>query len=67
MLDQFTILAEHVMEPKPPLNPGDEADPGTPGAGEDICPACDGSGQLDGAKCETCGGTGKIIQGVGGG
>ena len=28
------------MQPDPDLNPGDEAEPGTPGAGEDICEAC---------------------------
>lgn len=38
-------------EPKT-MNPGDEAKPGTPGAGEDICPECNG--------------TGKIIRGIGG-
>nr|WP_062638083.1 hypothetical protein [Caballeronia arationis] len=50
-----------------PLNPGDEAEPGTPGSGEDLCSVCNGSGNKDGAKCEACGGTGKVVQGVGGG
>ena len=36
-----------------PTNPGDEAPAGTPGTGEDICPACSGSG--------------KITEGIGGG
>ena len=27
-----------------PLNPGDEARPGTPGTGEDTCPECNGKG-----------------------
>lgn len=49
------------------LDPGDEAPPGTPGAGEDLCPTCDGSGRINGAKCETCGGTGRITEEVGGG
>ncbi|CDY79344.1 hypothetical protein BGLT_02040 [Caballeronia glathei] len=55
------------MTQQSPLNPGDEAEPGTPGSGEDICPACDGAGAIEGATCETCGGTGKIVQGIGGG
>lgn len=49
------------------VNPGDEAAPGTPGTGEDICPVCKGSGQKDGKPCTNCGGTGKIIEGIGGG
>lgn len=53
-------------EATPPLNPGDEAAPGTPGTGETFCPACGGSGQLDGAACEACGGTGEVTVGVGG-
>lgn len=47
--------------------PGDEAEPGTPGTGEDLCRACGGSGKVDGKDCPECGGTGKIIEGVGGG
>lgn len=50
-----------------PLNPGDEAEPGTPVSGEDIRRACDGAGAIEGATCETCGCTGKIVQGMGGG
>lgn len=48
-------------------NPGDAAAPGTPGAGENVCPDCKGSGRLDNAPCRTCGGTGKVIEGIGGG
>lgn len=48
-------------------HPGDQAEPGTPGSGESLCPACSGSGELDGKACPTCDGTGKIIQGIGGG
>jgi RecJ-like exonuclease len=55
----------HATEPK--LNPGDEAEPGTPGTGEDVCPDCKGSGRLNNAPCKTCGGSGKVIQGIGGG
>ena len=46
--------------------PGDEAAPGTPGTGEDICPQCQGTGKRQGKRCENCAGTGKIIRGIGG-
>lgn len=52
--------------PEEQLNPGDEAAPGTPGTGEDLCPKCGGSGTLDGEECENCGGLGKVIKGIGG-
>jgi DnaJ-class molecular chaperone len=52
---------------RPKLNPGDQAAPGTPGAGENVCPDCRGSGKLDAAPCKTCGGTGVVIEGMGGG
>ncbi|TCK33622.1 hypothetical protein [Caballeronia glathei] len=55
------------MAQEPPLKPGDEAAPDTPGTGEDLCPACNGAGTTDGEQCAICGGTGKVIQGVGGG
>ncbi len=49
------------------LKPGDEAAPGTPGTGENICPTCEGKGKVDGKNCATCDGTGKVIEGIGGG
>ena len=49
------------------MNPGDEAVPGTPGTGEDVCPKCHGSGRLANRPCEICGGTGRVIRGIGGG
>ena len=49
------------------MNPGDEAPPGTPGTGEDLCPKCSGSGKLENKPCEECGGTGKVITGISGG
>jgi DnaJ-class molecular chaperone len=52
---------------QPRVNPGDEAAPGTPGAGENVCPDCKGSGRLGNTPCKTCGGTGKVIEGIGGG
>jgi len=48
------------------MAPGDEAPPGTPGTGEDICPRCAGSGEADGGKCPECEGTGTVVKGVGG-
>lgn len=47
--------------------PGDEAEPGMPGTGENICPDCKGTGRLNGRACPTCEGSGKIIEGIGGG
>ena len=49
-----------------PMNPGDEAPPGTPGTGEAMCPVCAGSGRTAEGECENCGGTGRIIEGIGG-
>ena len=48
------------------MNPGDEAPPGTPGTGEDVCPQCHGSGKISGGACPGCGGTGKVIRAIGG-
>lgn len=50
----------------PKLNPGDEAAPGTPGTGEDICPLCHGQGRIMHTRCPNCGGSGKIVRGIGG-
>lgn len=49
-----------------PLNPGDEAAPGTPGTAETFCPVCGGSGRQDGHECAACGGTGQVTVGIGG-
>ncbi|HYE00768.1 MAG TPA: hypothetical protein VEH84_15410 [Alphaproteobacteria bacterium] len=49
------------------LNPGDQAAPGTPGTGEDLCPECGGDGRIEGRPCPSCGGSGLIIAGIGGG
>ncbi|WP_152527821.1 hypothetical protein [Lutibaculum baratangense] len=48
-------------------SPGGDAEPGTPGTGENICPICEGAGAIDGVECVNCDGTGKVIEGVGGG
>jgi len=48
--------------------PGDEAPPGTPGTGEDVCPKCGGSGTISaGEPCPECAGSGRVIHGIGGG
>lgn len=47
-------------------HPGDEARPGTPGSGENICPRCGGSGRQGEAACPECDGTGKVTEGIGG-
>jgi hypothetical protein len=52
--------------PTPPMAPGDEAPPGTPGTGEDLCRACGGTGILNGSPCPECEGTGKVTVGIGG-
>ncbi len=49
-----------------PANPGDEAPPGTPGTGEDVCPECHGTGKVQSGECPACGGTGKIVRAIGG-
>jgi hypothetical protein len=49
-----------------PMSPGDEAPPGTPGTGEDVCPRCGGSGKMAGGDCPMCQGTGKVTVGIGG-
>ena len=48
-------------------NPGDEAPAGTPGTGENLCPNCKGSGNVEGKRCPNCEGTGKVIEGIAGG
>ena len=50
-----------------PLNPGDDAPPGAPGTGEDVCRRCNGSGRLGDQDCPDCGGTGIVEKGIGGG
>jgi hypothetical protein len=50
-----------------PLSPGDEGPEGAAGTGENLCRECNGSGRLEGRACPTCDGTGKVIEGVGGG
>lgn len=48
------------------MAPGDEAPPGTEGTGEDICSHCGGDGRHDDRECPECGGTGRVVKGIGG-
>jgi len=45
----------------------DEATPGKPGTGGDVCLDCHGTGKLDGKPGATCAGSGTITRAVGGG
>jgi len=49
------------------MNPGDDAVEGTPGTGEDVCAVCEGNGLIGNTPCDNCGGTGRVIEGIGGG
>ena len=51
---------------EPGGHPGDQAEPGTPGTGENVCRVCRGTGRIEGEPCENCGGTGKVIEEIGG-
>lgn len=55
-----------MADKQPAQNPGDEAPPGTPGTGEDVCPDCKGIGRRGGRECTSCSGTGRITEGIGG-
>ena len=58
-------LAEAELQAQPARNPGDEARPGSPQTAESICPDCNGEGRRDGGRCQTCGGTGRVVKIVG--
>jgi hypothetical protein len=62
----MTIMISAVESPSADSSPGDEAPPGTPGTGEDICPKCRGTGRIGADPCGNCSGTGKIIKAIGG-
>ena len=47
------------------MKPGDEVAAGTPGAAENGCRRCGGTGALDGQSCAACKGTGKVTTNVG--
>ncbi|MCB8820881.1 hypothetical protein [Microvirga rosea] len=48
------------------LNPGDQGTPGTPGIGQNVCRECKGSGRIDNHPCPNCGGTGIVMEEIGG-
>ena len=50
----------------PHPHPGDQAPPGSESAGENLCPDCGGDGRREGRVCETCGGTGRVLETIGG-
>lgn len=50
---------------QPQMNPGDQAPPGAPVTGENLCRPCEGTGMLDnGDPCPTCDGTGFVVEAV---
>jgi hypothetical protein len=49
------------------MAPGDEVPSEQPPAGDDHCPERGGSGHTGDGDCATCGGTGVVTEGVGGG
>ena len=55
-----------VNNPTSASSPGDEVPPGTPGAGENICRRCGGTGKIQAQTCPECEGTGKVTTAVGG-
>ncbi|MBT9368365.1 hypothetical protein KLP42_00545 [Rhizobium sp. CSW-27] len=44
----------------------DAVPPGTPNSGENTCRRCLGTGEIDGADCPDCAGSGIVITPVGG-
>jgi rubrerythrin len=47
------------------MNPGDDAPPGTPATGENLCRVCGGTGLTENDEaCPECGGTGRVITAV---
>ncbi|MGH1571353.1 hypothetical protein ACRAWG_12475 [Methylobacterium sp. P31] len=54
------------MSDTDPGKPGNEAPPGTPGTGENLCRACGGTGKIDDKTCPECQGSGKVTTGIGG-
>jgi DnaJ-class molecular chaperone len=57
-----------MSDPTEPENaPGDEAPSERKETAPNFCPDCDGSGQVEGGACQTCAGTGRVEEAVGGG
>jgi DnaJ-class molecular chaperone len=51
----------------PHLAPGDDAQAGTRGTGENLCPECQGTGLVGNVPCQNCNGTGIVTEAIGGG
>jgi DnaJ-class molecular chaperone len=60
-------MTETERDLKKKSRPGDQAETGTPGMGENTCPVCEGQGVMNGQECENCCGAGVVIEGIGGG
>lgn len=56
-----------MSEPRDDMAPGDEAPPEENSTGENVCPRCAGSGRVKGETCAECGGSGTIVEAIGGG
>jgi DnaJ-class molecular chaperone len=56
----------HVYSARPSLSPGDQAEPETPEAGENLCRECQGTGRIGDKECPTCRGTGIVVEKIGG-
>ena len=52
-------------DPEAPANT-DQVPENTPGAGENICRRCEGSGEWQGEACPECSGSGTVWTPVGG-
>ena len=51
---------------QPPMARGDQAPAAIPSTGENLCPACGGTGRLGAASCPKCQGTGIVSVGISG-
>jgi Ribonuclease G/E len=58
---------ENAMSEPDPAKPGDEAPPGVPGTGENVCRHCRGAGTIGAEPCPECAGTGHVTTPIGGG
>ena len=49
--------------PRVPPDPDEETRPDAPGTGPNVCPACRGTGQIEGMPCGRCRGMGSVTAG----
>ncbi len=64
---EVAAIARKLGVPPQQIEPGDDAVPGTPGTGENVCRRCNGSGRAHGGECPDCAGSGIVTEGIGGG